>query len=76
MTSLAQEESRSISENATWGLRKRFKDGKYSVPFKQFLGYDKGEHGELIVNKEQAETVRTIYRLFLDGLSPGMIAKN
>ena len=28
MSSLAQEESRSISENVTWGQRKRFADGK------------------------------------------------
>ncbi|WP_292017508.1 hypothetical protein [Megasphaera sp. UBA4233] len=28
MSSLAQEESRSISENVTWGHRKRFADGK------------------------------------------------
>ena len=28
MSSLAQEESRSISENCTWGQRKRFADGK------------------------------------------------
>ena len=40
MSSLAQEESRSISENCTWGQRKRFADGKVTVPFKRFLGYD------------------------------------
>lgn len=39
MSSLAQEESRSISENVAWGQRKRFADGKYSMPYKQFLGY-------------------------------------
>ena len=38
MSSLAQEESRSISENCTWGQRKRFADGKVTVPFKRFLG--------------------------------------
>lgn len=43
MSSLAQEESRSISENVTWGQRKRFADGKVTVPFKRFLGYDRGE---------------------------------
>ena len=37
MSSLAQEESRSISENCTWGQRKRFADGKVSVPFQRFL---------------------------------------
>ena len=45
MSSLAQEESRSISENCTWGQRKRFADGKVTVPFKRFLGYDRGEDG-------------------------------
>jgi DNA invertase Pin-like site-specific DNA recombinase len=38
MSSLAQEESRSISENVTWGQRKRFADGKVSLPYKQFRG--------------------------------------
>jgi site-specific DNA recombinase len=38
MSSLAQEESRSISENCTWGQRKRFADGKVTVPFSRFLG--------------------------------------
>ena len=52
MGSLAQEESRSISENTTWGQRKRFADGKVSVPYKNFLGYEKGEDGTLqIVEK-------------------------
>ena len=39
MSSLAQEESRNISENVTWGQRKRFADGKVSMPYKHFLGY-------------------------------------
>ena len=46
MSSLAQEESRSISENTTWGKRKSFADGKASVGFKTFLGYDRGPNGE------------------------------
>lgn len=62
MSSLAQEESRSISENVTWGHRKRFADGKVSVPYRHFLGYDKGPDGNLAVNKEQARTVNLIYR--------------
>ena len=37
MSSLAQEESRSISENVTWGQRKRFADGKVSLPYSHFL---------------------------------------
>ena len=41
MSSLAQEESRSISENTTWGKRKQFAEGKTSVGYSAFLGYDK-----------------------------------
>ena len=75
MSSLAQEESRSISENCTWGQRKRFADGKVTVPFKRFLGYDRGEDGNLVVNEAQAKIVRRIYGLFLQGRSPYAIAK-
>ena len=75
MSSLAQEESRSISENCTWGQRKRFADGKVTVPFKRFLGYDRGEDGNLVINEEQAEIVRRIYGLFLQGRSPHAIAR-
>lgn len=75
MSSLAQEESRSISENCTWGQRKRFADGKVTVPFGRFLGYDRGPNGELIINDEQAKIVRKIYGYFLQGRSPYQIAK-
>jgi len=74
MSSLAQEESRSISENCTWGQRKRMADGKVSVPFGSFLGYDRGKDGNLVVNEEQAKVVRLIYKLFLDGLTAYAIA--
>ncbi len=75
MSSLAQEEARSISENCTWGQRKRFADGKVTVPFKRFLGYDRGEDGNLVVNPEQAKLVRRIYGRFLTGMSCNRIAK-
>ena len=77
MSSLAQEESRSISENVTWGQRKRFADGKVSLPYKNFLGYDRGENKDAppVVNPEQAEVVKRIYREFMSGKTPGAIAK-
>jgi DNA invertase Pin-like site-specific DNA recombinase len=75
MSSIAQEESRSISENTTWGKRKQAKDGKVSVPYSNFLGYDKGPDGNMVVNEEQAELVRLIYALFLQGKSPNGIAE-
>jgi DNA invertase Pin-like site-specific DNA recombinase len=75
MSSLAQEESRSISENVKWGVRKRMADGKVSIPYSSFMGYDKGEDGNLVINEEQAVVVRKIFKLFLDGLTPYSIAK-
>ena len=75
MSSLAQEESRSISENVTWGQRKRFADGKVSIPYGQFLGYRKGADGLPEIVPEQAEIVRSIYRMCIEGMSTTAIAK-
>ena len=75
MSSLAQEESRSISENVTWGQRKRMQDGKVSFAYSRFLGYRKGEDGKPEVVPEEAEVVRRIYRLFIEGRSVDYIAK-
>ena len=74
MSSLAQEESRSISENVTWGQRKRFADGKVTIPYGNFLGYRKGPDGKPEIVPEEAEVVRRIYRLFLEGKTPIGIA--
>lgn len=76
MSSLAQEESRSISENVTWGQRKRFADGKVTMPFKHFLGYERGEGGVPVINEKEAEVVRMIYRLFLEGKTAAGICKH
>jgi len=75
MSSIAQEESRSISENVTWGQRKRFADGKYHMPYAQFLGYDRGADGTPVVNQEEAVTVRLIYLLYLMGYAEASVGK-
>ena len=75
MSSLAEEESRSISENVKWGVRKRFADGKYSLPYKQFLGYNKGIEGNPVLVESEARIIRLIYRLFLLGDLPTVIAR-
>lgn len=71
LTSLAQEEARSISENTAWGLRKRFADGKYSVGYKSFLGYNAGFE----INEEQAVVVRLIFRMYIQGYSTYKISQ-
>ena len=75
MSSLAQEESRSISQNITWGQRKQFADGKVTVPFGRFLGYDRGEDGNLVLNEEEVVIVKRIFAMFLQGMTPYGIAR-
>lgn len=75
MSSLAQEEAHSISENCTCGQRKRIADGKVSIPFGHFLGFKRRPNGEILVDEEQAVTVRRIYSMFLQGMTPCGIAK-
>lgn len=69
MSSLAQEESRSISENVTWGHRNNFKNGKVYIPFAHFLGYKKGADGKPEIVEEEAKVIRYIYSLFIEGKS-------
>jgi len=70
----AQEESRSISENTAWGIRSKFQQGIPHLNTSILLGYDKDASGQLIINKEQAETVQRVYRMFLEGFSLNAIA--
>lgn len=74
MSSLAQEESRSISENVTWGKRRSMEDGKFSLAYKHFLGYEKGDDGLPKIVEEEAKIVRKIYELFLAGNTVRAIA--
>lgn len=75
MSSLAQEESRSISENVTWGHRKRMADGKVTLPYGRFLGYERGEDGSPEIVEQEAEIVRSIFRMFIGGKTFSAIAK-
>jgi DNA invertase Pin-like site-specific DNA recombinase len=75
MSSFAQEESRSISENVKWGWEKRMADGKVSMAYGQFLGYEKGPDGKPQIVESEAKIIRQIYHQFLLGMSFNQIAK-
>lgn len=75
LSSLAQEESRNISENTRWGVVQRFENGKMIVNHNKFMGYTKNENGDLVIVPEEAEIVRLIFRLYLEGYSAGKISK-
>ncbi len=69
LSSQAQEESRNISENCHWGIVRKFEEGKVIVNHSKFLGYTKDKDGNLVIVPEEAELVRRIFRLFLEGNS-------
>ena len=69
MASLAQQESQSLSQNVRIGLQYRYQQGKVQVCANRFLGYDKDEEGKLVINPEEAEVVRRIFREYLQGKS-------
>ena len=70
LASFAQEESRSISENCKWGIRKRFKSGEIGAANKHLLGYYyDDEKRQYVIIPEEAEIVRKMFALYLDGVS-------
>lgn len=75
MASLAQQESESLSQNVKLGVQYRFQQGKVMVNARRFLGYDKDDEGHLIINPEQAEIVKRIFREYLEGASCKKIAR-
>lgn len=74
MASLAQQESQSLSQNVKMGLQYRYQQGKVQINHNRFLGYAKDANGNLIIDPEQAETVKRIYREYLEGLSMDKIS--
>lgn len=69
MASLAQQESESLSANVRMGIQYRNQQGKVQINHNWFLGYTKDSEGNLVIDPEQAEIVRRIYREYLEGAS-------
>ncbi len=68
----AQEESRTRSSAMNLSYEMRFRRGIFMLP--ELLGYDKDEDGQLVINEDEALTVRLIFFMFLFGYSPQAIA--
>lgn len=69
---LAQDESRNTSENIQRGFQRKFERGDILTKYKNFMGYTCVD-GEIVIVPEQAEVVRMIFELFLQGLTFGQI---
>lgn len=76
LSSLAEEESRSISNNIRWAVEKKFERGEVIISG-TMLGYryDKEDNKTLVIVEEEAEIIRLIYKLFLQGESYVAIGK-
>ena len=74
MAGFAQEESRSISENLKWGIRKRFEKGE--TRWCRTYGYRKTEDGEIVIDPAEAEIVRMVFDMYRKGTTiPAILEK-
>lgn len=75
LASIAQQESKSISDNVRMGIEFGFQEGKGIFNYSRFLGFrGTGERGVLVIEPEEAKLIRRIYREYLEGYSPYLIA--
>lgn len=72
MATMAQEESHNKSEIMNASIEMRFSRGIFLTP--PLLGYDRDSDGNLVINEEEALTVRLIFLMYLSGYSCQEIA--
>ena len=76
MSSIAQEEARHTSENVKWNVKRRFENGVPIVNHKRFLGYTKDKKGgNLIIVPEEAEIIKKVFELYINGWGPDKICR-
>lgn len=75
LSSFAEEESRNVSDNLKWRARKKFERGELIINVTRLLGYDKDEYGNLVINPQEAEMVKRIFKEYLNGKGSFVIAK-
>ena len=74
--SFAQEESKNVSYNLKWRVKKKFERGELIINTTRFLGYDKDEYGDLVINPKEAEIVKRIFEDYLKGKGTFTIDKD
>lgn len=72
LASYAQEESRSVSENCKWRIRKSYEAGK-PVTWRFLYGYRICK-GEIVIHPQEAEIVREVFDSYLHGMATADIA--
>ena len=74
LSALAQDESRSISDNIRWSIQKKFQSGVPHINLKRMLGYELGANKQWVIVPEQAEIIRYIFDRFVKGQTANKIA--
>ena len=75
LSALAQDESRSISDNIRWSIQKKFQSGVPHINLKRMLGYELGANKQWVIVPEQAEIIRYIFDRFMKGQTANKIAQ-
>jgi len=73
---MSQTDSEIQSKNIKWGIRRSMEKGHVKLNHTQFLGYTRDENGKLVIVPAEAETVKLIYRLYLNGCGVRKIKKH
>lgn len=74
-SSIAQEESRSISENIRWAFKAKFERGEVMLCTNRYLGLDRDKDNNIVINEEEAKVVRLMAMLYLSGMSYEQVAR-
>ena len=75
LASMAEEEARNISENVKWSVRQKFKKGDFYLQTSNLLGYKRDENGDIYIDETEADIVRDIFKMYLDGIGSSTIAR-
>jgi len=73
LSSLAESESVSISDNEKWSIQRRFRNGSFIIGYPSY-GY-KNENGKMVIVPEEAKVVKEIFAASLAGEGTYRIAK-
>lgn len=73
LSSIAESESRSISQNSKWSIKHRFEEGTFTISYPPY-GYA-NENGKMIIIPEEAAVVRDIFDMTINGMGTYVIAK-
>lgn len=73
LSSIAESESRFISENEKWSITKRYRNGTFIIGYPPF-GYDNVD-GKMVIVPEEAEIVKEVFAMAINGMGSYVIAK-